>query len=184
MRHIREISEFNPDDFSEEDLKGALGDLETLGFEPYVGYAWNGTAMSKNVSINNSYYPLFFLVIGKNEEDCIRQMMESPLLKNHFARGTGSLFSSPSPMKKEDLPDSFEDYLSNVFSWGGILDAGYYGPFKAKKNERKIAYIEPPYTMNVQQVMDVIEENFRDVRNIMIDADYNEVMVIKPKTDK
>jgi hypothetical protein len=173
MRHVNEFEEFDPSDFDEEIVRKGNDELETLGFEPFIGYAWCGYAKSQYQ--NNSEYPLFFLVVGKDDEDCTRQVMESGILR------TGSMGTSSSSIYTGPIPESFGEYLDNLQSWGRILDSGHYGPFKAKENERKVVYMEPPYMMNVQQVMEIIKDNFRDVEKVMRDADYSEVFTKKPK---
>ena len=138
MKHIK-LFELDSDDI--------LGDLEKIGFEPYVGYIWcEGTKEN----------PLGFVVVGKDEEDCVNQVNKHlPLyLEDRYSASTPSgIIGMPSGIK------TMEDYLTYLFELGRIRDAGHY-VLKSRKNEAFVKIFWDEYMMNPKYVYDQAQEYF------------------------
>ena len=131
MKHIK-LFELDSDDI--------LGDLEKIGFEPYVGYIWcEGTR----------YNPLGFVVVGKDEQDCVDQLRKH--LPNYLVYP--SKYFAPREIK------TMSDYLAYLFESGQIRDAGHYA-LKARKNEAFVKIFWDEYMMNPKYVYDQAQEYF------------------------
>jgi len=144
MKHIK-VFESDPYDL--------LGDLEKIGFEPFIGYIWcEGTRQS----------PLGFVVVGKDEEDCVNQLKKH--LPNYLVNpGIRYSTSGPGPTSgSAGVPSgikTMEDYLTYLFEAGQIRDAGHYA-LKARKNEAFVKVFWDEYTMNPKYVWDQAEQYF------------------------
>ena len=143
MKHIK-LFELDSDDI--------LGDLEKIGFEPYIGYIWcEGTRQN----------PLGFVVVGKDDQDCVDQLrnylpnyLEGPGLYSTSGPGPSSGFAgAPRGIK------TMEDYLTYLFEAGQIRDAGHYA-LKARKNEAFVKIFWDEYMMNPKYVYDQAQEYF------------------------
>ena len=137
MKHIK-LFEFDSDDI--------LGDLEKIGFEPYVGYIWcEGTKET----------PLGFVVVGKDEEDCVNQVKEHlPLyLEDRYSASTSGIPGMQYGTK------TMEGYLTVLFESGLIRDAGHYR-LKARKNEAFVKIFWDEYMMNPKYVYDQAQQYF------------------------
>lgn len=133
----------------ESDSYDLLGDLEKIGFEPFIGFIWcEGTS-------DNS--PLGFLVVGKDNEDCVNQVKEHLpyFLANSPSGSSGGVSGVPREIKTMD------DYLTYLFGAGEIRDAGHY-VFKARKNEALVKIFWDEYMMNPKYVYDQAKKYFTD----------------------
>jgi hypothetical protein len=158
MKHIKIYEDSN-----------LIKDMESIGFKPYVGFIFNGvgiragTEVNKNVEENKG-----FLVQAKDAKRCTN------IIAQAFSKFIGSGYSSfPSDLNiaiKQGEAGKFNemrDYLSGVlFESGYILDAGYYGTFKARENVEKIVIFSDPYMMNVEFVYNLAKENFVNYKEI------------------
>jgi hypothetical protein len=144
MKHIK-LFELDSDDI--------LGDLEKIGFEPYVGYIWcEGTR----------YNPLGFVVVGKDEQDCVDQLRKhlpnylvDPSKYSTSGPGTSSGGFGGAPREIKTM----SDYLAYLFEAGQIRDAGHYA-LKARKNEAFVKIFWDEYMMNPKYVYDQAQEYF------------------------
>ena len=144
MKHIK-VFESDPYDL--------LGDLEKIGFEPFKRFIWcEGTRQS----------PLGFVVVGKDEEDCVNQLKKH--LPNYLVNpGIRYSTSGPGPSSgSAGVPSgikTMEDYLTYLFEAGQIRDAGHYA-LKARKNEAFVKVFWDEYMMNPKYVWDQAEQYF------------------------
>lgn len=132
MKHIKVF---------ESDSYDLLGDLEKIGFEPFIGFIWcEGTSNNR---------PLGFVVVGKDEEDCVNQV------KDHLPPYLADFTLNPRDIK------SMDDYLTYLFGAGKIRDAGHYA-LKARKNEALVKIFWDEYMMNPKYVYDQAKKYFTD----------------------
>lgn len=147
MKHIKVF---------ESDSYDLLGDLEKIGFEPFIGFIWcEGTRNNR---------PLGFVVVGKDEEDCVNQVKEHLPI---FLIDDGKRYSTSGPGPSSGLAGvpngikTMENYLTYLFEAGQIRDAGHYA-LKARKNEAMVKVFWDEYMMNPKYVYDQAKEYFTD----------------------
>ena len=140
--------------FESED--SLLGDLEKLGYEPFVGFMyWAGTPQNE----------FGFIVIGQTEQKCLEQ------LKKHIyqylelkSRGTGG-FGASSGLVGMYNKESIASFLEMLFEQGYIRDAGHY-QLKAKKNGALLEVFTEPYLLNPKWIWDKAKEYFSDAEEV------------------
>lgn len=141
--------------FESED--SLLGDLEKLGYEPFVGFMyWAGTPQNQ----------FGFIVIGPTEQKCLEQ------LKKHIYQylelpsfGTGGLGRASSGGVGMYNKESIGSFLEMLFEQGYIRDAGYY-QLKAKKNVALLEVFTEPYLLNPKWIWDKAKEYFSDAEEV------------------
>ena len=141
--------------FESED--SLLGDLEKLGYEPFVGFMyWAGTPQNQ----------FGFIVIGATEQKCLEQ------LKKHIYQyleipsyGTGGFARASSGSVGMYNKESIGSFLEMLFEQGYIRDAGYY-QLKAKKNVALLEVFTEPYLLNPKWIWDKAKEYFSDAEEV------------------
>lgn len=141
--------------FESED--SLLGDLEKLGYEPFVGFMyWEGTPQNQ----------FGFIVIGATEQKCLEQ------LKKHIYKylelpsyGTGGFSRASSGSVGMYNKESIGSFLEMLFEQGYIRDAGYY-QLKAKKNVALLEVFNEPYVLNPKWIWDKAKEYFSDAEEV------------------
>jgi len=151
MKHIK-LFESDPDDI--------LGDLEKIGFEPFIGFIWCAGTSTKQLG---------FLVVGKDEEDCVNQV-KSHLTYYLNTMGPGFFSSGGIGGTTRKSANTMEEYLTQLYEVGKIRDAGHYR-FKARKNEALVKIFWDDYMMNPKYVYDQAQEYFTDA-DIEFDKEY------------
>jgi len=148
MKYIRTFE-------SEDSL---LGDLEKLGYEPFLGFMyWAGTSQNE----------FGFIVIGQTEQKCLEQ------LKKHIyqylelpSRGTSGIFGGSSAGSAGMYnKESIGSFLQMLFEQGYIRDAGYY-QLKSKRNVALLEVFTEPYLLNPKWVWDKAKEYFSDAEEV------------------
>jgi hypothetical protein len=141
--------------FESED--SLLGDLEKLGYEPFVGFMyWAGTPQNQ----------FGFIVVGATEQKCLEQ------LKKHIYQylelpsyGTGGFARASSGGVGMYNKESIGSFLEMLFEQGYIRDAGYY-QLKAKKNVALLEVFTEPYLLNPKWIWDKAKEYFSDAEEV------------------
>jgi hypothetical protein len=144
MKHLRTFE-------SEESL---LGDLEKLGYEPFIGFMyWAGTPQNE----------FGFIVIGQTEKDCISQLKKHiyQYLDTPRSMSTSGSAGSMGMYNTENM----ESFLVMLFEQGYIRDAGYYR-LKAKKNLAMLEIFTDPYVLNPKWIWDKAKEYFSDAEEV------------------
>ena len=138
-------------EYEDEEIKGMIDDLETIGQGGLVGFMWIG------------YIPkqenMGFLVIGRDERDCVNLVISSDLFGGHpyFSR-----WVSENPGFK----GSFVEMLEELFEKGVISDAGHYPNLRARGGKRMVKYWFDPYTMNPKYCYDQAKEYFKNAEEV------------------
>lgn len=148
MKHVRTFE-------SEDSL---LGDLEKLGYEPFVGFMyWAGTPQKE----------FGFIVIGQSERKCLEQLKKHIYqyleLKGHGTGGFGT--SASSGLVGMYNKESIASFLEMLFEQGYIRDAGHY-QLKAKKNVALLEVFTEPYLLNPKWIWDKAKEYFSDAEEV------------------
>lgn len=148
MKYIKVYEE----ETGSEDLEGLLSDMGTLGIGGLVGFMWVG---EKNIGggINSGEEQMGFLVIGKNERDCVDLVLSSGIFGNHPLL--------PNWFKpNSDFKGTFVGMLERLFEKGVISDAGHYSDLKARGGRRLVKSWYDPYMMNPKYCYDQAKEYF------------------------
>lgn len=120
-----------------------LQDLESMGYEPLIGYGWCG-----RMKWGNEWIPTFFITKGKDEKECVGSLQD---LMRSLGFPWGFNTSKYSDMN---------EILEALFGRGVIDDMGRYGPYKAKKDVPRLLVLKDPYQLNLLHISDLLRENF------------------------
>jgi hypothetical protein len=143
MKHIRE--------YEDREITSLIDDLEKVGHEGLIGFMWIGTIPKQE--------EFGFLVIGKDERDCVDLVLESDI----FFRGNPSFYLQ---FKKSGFKGSFGEMLEIFFEKGIISDAGHYPGLLARGGRRMIKYWFDAYMMNPKYCYDQAKEYFKNADEI------------------
>lgn len=152
-------------EYEDEEIKGMIDDLEKVGQGGLVGFMWIG------------YIPkqehMGFLVIGRDERDCVDIFMSSDIFGNHpyFNR-----WVSENPGFK----GTFVEMLERLFERGVISDAGHYPNLRARGGKRLIKSWYDPYTMNPKYCYDQAKEYFKNAEEVFSEEE-PESQIWEPK---
>lgn len=130
-----------------------LGDLEDIGLKGLVGFMWIGTIVDSE--------HLGFLVIGRDEKDCVNLVIQSEIFKGYSR--SPEWIKMPKSSKFEG---SFVQLLERLFERGVISDAGHYTRLKSKGGKRLVKYWFDPYMMNPKYCYDQALEYFTNAEEI------------------
>lgn len=120
-----------------------LQDLESMGYEPLIGYGWCGKMQWGDKSRST-----FFMVKGRDERECVRALQ--PLM---------DLIGFPGTFNTSKY-SNMDEILEALYERGVIDDAGKYGLYKVKKNTPSLLVLDDPYQLNILYVNDLLHENF------------------------
>lgn len=120
-----------------------LQDLESMGYEPLIGYGWFG-----KMQRGDRKESIFFMTKGENERECVRVLQ--PLM---------DLIGFPGTFNTSKY-SNMNEILEALYERGIIDDAGHYGLYKAKKNTPRLLVIDDPYQLNILYVNNLLHENF------------------------
>ena len=143
MKHIRE--------YEDREITSLIGDLDKVGHEGLIGFMWIGEIKLQE--------QMGFLVIGRDERDCVDMVMSSDIFGNHFA--LPDWFRANSEFK-----GTFVEMLERLFQAGVISDAGHYPGLKARGGKRLIKTWYDPYMMNPKYCYDQAKEYFRNADEV------------------
>jgi hypothetical protein len=142
MKHLKE--------YEESEIKDVMDDLEGIGQGGLIGFMWIG------------YIPkqehMGFLVVGRDERDCIDLVMESDIFGNHPLL--------PSWFGKIDFKGTFAEMLERLFERGIISDAGHYPNLRARGGKRLVKSWYDPYTMNPKYCYDQAKSYFKNAEEV------------------
>lgn len=143
MKHIKE--------YEDQEIKNLIDSLEGVGHGGLVGFMWIGN-IPKGEQIG-------FLVIGRDERDCVDLLISSNLFKNEtgFYRWT---------LENPGFKGTFVEMMESLFEKGAISDAGHYPDLKARGNKRMVKYWFDPYTMNPKYCYDQAKEYFKNAEEV------------------
>ena len=138
MKHLKE--------YDDEAIKGMIDDLESIGLGGLIGFMWIGYFIPTQEHVG-------FLVIGKDEQDCIDLIIESKILEHQRTQKLG-------------FKGKFVEFLEDL-QWKSIIkDAGHYPDLKARGNKRMVKCWYDSYTMNPKYCYDQAEEYFKNAKEI------------------
>lgn len=143
MKHIRE--------YEEAEVKGLISDLEGVGHEGLIGFMWIGEIQLQE--------QMGFLVIGRDERDCVDMVMSSDIFGDHPS--LPDWFKANSKFK-----GTFVEMLERIFESGVISDAGHYPGLKARGGKRLIKTWYDPYMMNPKYCYDQAKEYFKNADEV------------------
>ena len=138
-------------EYEDEEIKGMIGDLETIGQGGLVGFMWIG-------SIPNGEH-MGFLVVGRDERDCVDLVLSSDIFGNHPLL---PYWFKPN----SDFKGNFAGLLERLFEKGVISDAGHYPNLRARGSKRLIKSWYDPYTMNPKYCYDQAKEYFQNAEEV------------------
>lgn len=138
MKHLRE--------FEDNEISNLIGDLEDIGIEGLKGFMWVGFCPPEMSHLG-------FLVIGKNDQDCIDLVIESGIFKSPGSPEIG-------------FKGNFVDFLENLFENGLIQDAGHYPDLKSKGSKRLVKSWADEYMMNPKYCYDQAKEYFTNAEEV------------------
>jgi hypothetical protein len=144
MKHIRE--------YEDREITDLIDDLESVGHGGLIGFMWIGS-IPKTEEFG-------FLVIGKDERDCVNQVLESDIF---FGRGNPVFYLN---FKKSGFKGSFVEMLEAFYENGIISDAGHYPELLARGGQRMIKYWFDAYSMNPKYCYDQAKKYFRNADEV------------------
>jgi len=151
-----------------------LGDLQKIGYVPWVGYMWCGQ-MGYDDRDNPPF--LSFAVIGPTEIDCIKLLMQSGIFTGSSARrGSSGLLSTTSTASFGGMSprsQSMPGYLDELFENGVIRDSGHYSGLEPKKNEKLVRYWTDEWRNDPYYFVKVAKEMFSNVDQVMSQKTYS-----------
>jgi len=158
MKHIRL--------YEEENLTDLIGDLDKIGFEPYTGYMFSGNSGSGGGAVG-------FLVEAANEKECV------DLVKKHildYVSSKSSRYSTSAYGIPTNTITTIAELLEWLFEQGFILDAGHYGPFKSKTNQKALNIFVNSYDFPINPLffIELAKKHFSDAERVIGDSDYPE----------
>lgn len=138
-------------EYEDEEIKGMIDDLEKVGQGGLVGFMWIG------------YIPkqehMGFLVIGRDERDCVDLVLSSDIFGNHPLL---PYWFKPN----SDFKGNFVEMLERLFEKGVISDAGHYPNLRARGSKRLIKSWYDPYMMNPKYCYDQAKEYFKNAEEV------------------
>lgn len=138
-------------EYEDEEIKGMIDDLETIGQGGLVGFMWIG-------SIPKGEH-MGFLVVGRDERDCVNLVLSSNIFDNHPLL--------PHWFKpNSDFKGTFVEMLERLFEKGVISDAGHYPNLRARGSKRMIKSWYDPYMMNPKYCYDQAKEYFKNAEEV------------------
>jgi len=138
-------------EYEDEEIKGMIDDLETIGQGGLVGFMWIG-------SIPKGEH-MGFLVVGRDERDCVDLVLSSDIFGNHPLL--------PNWFKpNSDFKGTFVEMLERLFEKGVISDAGHYPNLRARGGKRLIKSWYDPYMMNPKYCYDQAKEYFKNAEEV------------------
>ncbi len=143
MKHLKE--------YEDEEIKGMIDDLETIGQGGLVGFMWIG-------SIPKGEH-MGFLVVGRDERDCVDMVLSSDIFGNHPLL---PYWFKPN----SDFKGTFVEMLERLFEKGVISDAGHYPNLRARGGKRLIKSWYDPYMMNPKYCYDQAKEYFKNAEEV------------------
>ena len=138
-------------EYEDEEIKGMIDDLETIGQGGLVGFMWIG-------SIPKGEH-MGFLVVGRDERDCVDLVLSSDIFGNHPLL---PYWFKPN----SDFKGTFVEMLERLFEKGVISDAGHYPNLRARGSKRMIKSWFDPYTMNPKYCYDQAKEYFKNAEEV------------------
>lgn len=138
-------------EYEDEEIKGMIDDLETIGQGGLVGFMWIG-------SIPKGEH-MGFLVVGRDERDCVDLVLSSDIFGNHPLL---PYWFKPN----SDFKGTFVEMLERLFEKGVISDAGHYPNLRARGSKRMIKSWYDPYTMNPKYCYDQAKEYFKNAEEV------------------
>ena len=138
-------------EYEDEEIKGMIDDLETIGQGGLVGFMWIG-------SIPKGEH-MGFLVVGRDERDCVDLVLSSNIFGNHPLL---PYWFKPN----SDFKGTFVEMLERLFEKGVISDAGHYPNLRARGSKRMIKSWFDPYTMNPKYCYDQAKEYFKNAEEV------------------
>ena len=138
-------------EYEDEEIKGMIDDLETIGQGGLVGFMWIG-------SIPKGEH-MGFLVVGRDERDCVDLVLSSDIFGNHPLL---PYWFKPN----SDFKGTFVEMLERLFEKGVISDAGHYPDLRARGSKRMIKSWYDPYTMNPKYCYDQAKEYFKNAEEV------------------
>ena len=138
-------------EYEDEESKGMIDDLETIGQGGLVGFMWIG-------SIPKGEH-MGFLVVGRDERDCVDLVLSSNIFGNHPLL---PYWFKPN----SDFKGTFVEMLERLFEKGVISDAGHYPNLRARGSKRMIKSWFDPYTMNPKYCYDQAKEYFKNAEEV------------------
>ena len=143
MKHIRE--------YEDREITSLVDDLEKVGHGGLIGFMWIGEIKLQE--------QMGFLVIGRDERDCVDMVMSSDIFGDHPLL--------PSWFKpNSDFKGTFVELLEIFFEKGIISDAGHYPGLKARGGKRLIKTWYDPYMMNPKYCYDQAKEYFKNADEV------------------
>jgi len=143
-------------EYEDEEIKGMIGDLETIGQGGLVGFMWIGSI--PRLGRRNGEH-MGFLVVGRDERDCVDLILSSGIFGNHPLL--------PNWFKpNSDFKGTFAQLLERLFEKGVISDAGHYPNLRARGSKRLIKSWYDPYTMNPKYCYDQAKEYFKNAEEV------------------
>ena len=143
MKHVKE--------YEDREITSLIDDLGKVGHEGLIGYMWIGEILESE--------KMGFLVIGRDERDCIDMVLSSDIFDNHP--------SLPDWFKpNSNFKGTFVEMLERLFEVGIISDAGHYPDLKARGGKRLIKTWYDPYMMNPKYCYDQAKEYFKNADEV------------------
>ena len=138
-------------EYEDEEIKGMIDDLETIGQGGLVGFMWIGSVPKGE--------HMGFLVVGRDERDCVDLVLSSNIFGNHPLL---PYWFKPN----SDFKGTFVEMLERLFEKGVISDAGHYPNLRARGSKRMIKSWYDPYTMNPKYCYDQAKEYFKNAEEV------------------
>lgn len=138
-------------EYEDEEIKGMIDDLETIGQGGLVGFMWIGSVPKGE--------HMGFLVVGRDERDCVDLVLSSNIFGNHPLL---PYWFKPN----SDFKGTFVQMLERLFEKGVISDAGHYPNLRARGSKRMIKSWYDPYMMNPKYCYDQAKEYFKNAEEV------------------
>ena len=138
-------------EYEDEEIKGMIDDLETIGQGGLVGFMWIGSVPKGE--------HMGFLVVGRDERDCVDLVLSSNIFGNHPLL---PYWFKPN----SDFKGTFVEMLERLFEKGVISDAGHYPNLRARGSKRMIKSWYDPYMMNPKYCYDQAKEYFKNAEEV------------------
>ena len=138
-------------EYEDEEIKGMIDDLETIGQGGLVGFMWIGSVPKGE--------HMGFLVVGRDERDCVDLVLSSDIFGNHPLL---PYWFKPN----SDFKGTFVQMLERLFEKGVISDAGHYPNLRARGSKRMIKSWYDPYMMNPKYCYDQAKEYFKNAEEV------------------